>query len=163
MPEISDSLADEPVGDLVGPTDVDRVLDLDESRTYGVRGVVAILESPAYDYSDTAIVFENPIPVQDPAGQHIGFATVTLNGTWLVADLSLMYSTPERLLLETGSEPLYVYPSGHMSVENGRQNGLLDLFGQKPQVYSIEIARLVVDRVKPRDERIGRLGEGVLL
>lgn len=87
------------IGDLPGPTAVDGALDLDAARVYQVRSVILRKNDCPIDLR----LPSGPVAIYNDEHAIIGFATVYSYFGDVVMDAAIVYSTPERLLLETGA------------------------------------------------------------
>lgn len=113
----------------------DRVIDGSESRLYRFRKIVST-QNVRFSSIGT-----NPVPVYGEAGV-IGFASLWIAGTMLIADFAIDYATPERLSAETRTGLRY-YPLLTWSVKDG--------------VMAIDGVSLSVSR--PADKAVSPIGE----
>lgn len=159
-----DDVDDEPIGALDGILERETVIDLKDTRLCRVRTVLAHLdETPRLDFEDSEIEIENPIRVMAD-DRNIGWATVALNGYRLVADLALEFSSPERFVIETGSEDLYARVSGALQfkLDDGADTGVLDLYGSKRSVRRLLVESIVITRDRGLDPDLEPLGKAFL-
>ena len=158
---------------LAGSTDVERVVVGDEVKLARFRAVVGILDSDHYDYSDTEVVVDNPVPIlSDDSGERIGYAALSLEPrpavsviddllyvapSQLVAEAAIDYATPERLDVETGARRLWLVPCGEMDVVEGAGLGegvRLAFQGARAPVEAIRLYYLVLTPEEPDDPRL---------
>jgi hypothetical protein len=130
---------------------VDRVLDLDDAKTYRVETTVLILDDyvPSYGYAGAAVLFKNPVPVYSDEGRGIGFAALSVTGRAVEAEIFLRYDTNERFLLETKSQPLYINVPQMVSGSN-TDTGII-------KVEAVVISRLYITTDPNVDDRLGPL------
>lgn len=158
-------MENEEPGKLDGAPVIERVLTEEQLRTYSARVVVTYLDSDVFDLRNSQIIFrENPIPVMGLSGDRIGFASVWVDGyashQHVVAQLSLVYDSEERLLIETKSAYIYAYLTGRvMGVD--LHHAFMDF------CRPVEVAAIIVDSIRldtraPHDRRLQAVGEPVL-
>lgn len=156
------------LGDLPAETEADRVITQESAQVYRARVLLAVLDSPHYDFSDAHITSANPVPVFGyESSDKIGFAAVSLEEgegktPKLVADLTIDYSTPERLEIEEGR--LYARVAGEWDGHASEEEDafLLDFYGERVKIDEVRIAYIVLAPEKPRDARILPVGRPVL-
>lgn len=95
-------------------TEIDRVFTDSEVRLLRIRATLLELSPTWYDPHNTRIQLENPLPIRSEDGRLLGYASVSMEGSRLVADMSIDYATPERLTIQNGSPPLYAVPVGEV-------------------------------------------------
>lgn len=140
---------------------ISKVIDLNESETFKVSTVLALLDRKTgflpNMVDDPAFEVTNPVPVYSyPAPKPIGFAMVTHDADRkrIIADLFLSKSCPERLDIETRSRKLWSY--GCYRVMEYR------VVGDQELRSKFSILRVLIDDSQPDDERLPALGEAVL-
>jgi hypothetical protein len=149
------------IGALDAESAVDRVITQDEVKLYRFSCVLAHLDGPVYDFSSCTLRLDkNPMPVYSDDMKQIGFASVepvrlaTHKIIGIKANVSIDYSTEERLLLETHSVKLYPRVFGAMSVGN---MAVFDF--QRPLTpMTLRIDGIQVSRNRPQDQRIDAIG-----
>lgn len=163
-------LVEDVIGDLSGPLPIEPYHDQESARTFSGKGVVAVLDSPFFDFSDTTVLIDGEVPavrVVDDQGRLLGYANLSLQGPKLVAAFSIRYDSPERLSLETQSPLMYFQVRGrldwHLDVPDETvEAGVLDLLGSKVVVDVIKVDALVLSQNKPKDDRVSPIGPPVL-
>jgi len=86
----------------------ERVVTELDGRTFPVTALVAEGGGDWFEFS-------NPVRVKSSDDRLIGFANLRLEGQRLYADAAIDYSTPERLSIEAGGDPLWAYVVPHAS------------------------------------------------
>lgn len=116
----------------------------EEARTFRVRQVIGYLDQmPRYV---TGVWYDNPVPViRALDGEQLGYAYLTVDETKIVADVMLLYSTEERLLIETGDK-LYARIDAEVPTATG----------------PLCIGALTISSEPRKDSRIEPLGKPVL-
>ncbi|GAC1697148.1 MAG: hypothetical protein NVS9B9_19710 [Ktedonobacteraceae bacterium] len=138
----------EVIGDLP-PAAVDRVIDSADTRLYRKPGVeIFNMNAPHIDYSQAILQCDNPVPVYGSEWNQIGYANVYVSGlSCIFADLIIDYHTAERLIIETGSFPIYPAVSGTVQYRNGFDSmATLDNYTQMARV---DIIRIYDIRLRP--------------
>lgn len=151
--------AQDSVTKLDGEPAVSRVIIQDEVKLYRARLTVAYLDGGVYDFGPTSVSFaQQPTPVYNDEHQAIGFAALSVerteNGRRIVAEVTIDYATPERLLAETQSEKLYPWIFGSMRMA---QIPLFD-FQARLVPMTLVVHGVQFSRLRPTDERVGALG-----
>ncbi|NDD54464.1 hypothetical protein EBZ39_11410 [bacterium] len=143
-------------------TEVDRVIDGAETKTLAVTGVVAHLSSGSLDFTDSNIFLDNPVPVLGLGDLVVGYATISLQGQSLVAEVFLRYDSEERLLVENG-ESLYPHINGQMHLDGKASfEGALNLHSPKCPVANLYVDSLFLSRSPPTNTAIPALGKASL-
>ena len=138
-----------------------KIILQEDVKLFRVKGVVAILDTPFYDYTKAKINLHNPTPVKDFSTKKIGFANVFVENDKLIADVVLDYYTPERFDIDVKND-VYLGVNGFLVLEEEKLKRL-DLYGITKKVLQISILSLVLTHRKPTDTRISPLGEIVLV
>jgi hypothetical protein len=139
-------------------------IDGDDVRLYRAHVVVAYLDGSVYDFAESKIVFENPVPVQGSSGKTIGYAALFMEEIGdrplkrVVADIVIDYACEERLLAETQEIRLWAHAHGTIS---GRPAHVFDFHAPIP-ISKVEIKGLTITNARPHDERIASLGAPVM-
>jgi hypothetical protein len=115
-----------------------------DPKTFSFRGVVLELKDGFYDYSKCKFVFHNPTAVKSQDGDLLGYAHVSRSGHKIIADISIDYSTPERLDLQT-NQKLYAHATGLWSP------GLI-FHDLKSLAYAFPVKEVEILSVKLSDE-----------
>lgn len=140
-------------------TEVDRVIDGAETKTLAVKGVVAYLSSGSLDFTESNIFLDNPVPVLGLGDSVVGYATISLQGQSLVAELFLRYDSEERLLVENG-ESLYPHINGEMYLDGKASfKGPLNLHSPKCAVANLYVDSLFLSRSPSTNTAIPPLGK----
>jgi hypothetical protein len=128
---------------------IDKVITEESGKVFNIK--VKLLDLRAGnnkdDYSRCEITYSNPIKVYDESKRMIGSASVHVdsNGNALIGNISLDYSTPERLNIQTGI-PMYPHLDAFkVCVENEDGN---------TAVEHLEIDSIWLSLMPPEDKRI---------
>ena len=140
-------------------TEVDRVIDVAETKTLVLNGVIAHLSSGSFNFTDTNIFLDNPVPVLGLSESVVGYANISLQGQSLVAEVSLRYDSEERLLVENG-ENIYPHLNGEM-VLDGKVSfkGALNLHSSKSPVANLYIDSIFLSRSPSTNSALPPLGK----
>lgn len=134
-------------------TEIDRVFTDSDARLLRVKADLVSLSPTWYDPANTRIQVESPLPVRSEDGRLLGYASATVEGHRLVADIAIDYATPERLTIQNGSPPLYAVPVGEVKV--AFHASLSDWDASKPMhasllaVWGIVLAQTSVAKAEP--------------
>jgi len=153
-----DNNREEEVGKLNGTPAVDRAYTQEETKLFRRKAVLTYLDGPVYDFDLDRVEFENPVPVYGSDMKKLGFAMVSVEDNRILADITIDYSTEERLLAETGSTDLFPRFFGRMGVP---AMALFD-FQAPTQVLQLMLDGIQLSPDKPADPRLGRFGDPVL-
>lgn len=137
----------------------ERVVYGEEVRLYRGRVVLAYFDSPAYDFSMADILIPPEVRVLNEEGVVIGYARVETEKTAggvgrMVADVSIDYHCPERLLAE--QREVWAVPD--LVVES---DPYVTNFKQPPVVLQVALRGIWLARTKLPDDRIAPLGSPV--
>lgn len=132
-----------------------RIVTSEDTKLFRVTGIVAILDSPFYDFSQTKWTITNPTKIKDTNRKTVGFANVFIQNNKLVAECSLEYNMPERLDIEAQTG-IYLVPNGLMVPDT--VTGTLDLYGMQKRILKVVVTSLLLTHKRPRDTRLGPLG-----
>lgn len=133
----------------------------DDVKLFNVVGILAILDSPFFDYSEVNVKFRNPVSVKDTQRKKIGFANIFLQNGKIAAELSIDYHCPERLDIEN-KNGVFLNAVGSTTGITASVNSI-DFYGKKQKIKEIVIYSLIITDKRPLDSRISVLGEPVLL
>lgn len=98
----------EAIGALVGATDVDRVIDGGSAKTVHGWGVVGSLDGIKEFLDGRLFTAKTSLPVFGSDKETlIGFGSLRVESGLVFADLNIMHDTPERMLIESGSQRLF--------------------------------------------------------
>ncbi len=98
----------EEVGSLDNPPPIERVITEENAKTFQVSTELFILDKIGdYDFTNCKVEFSNPVPVKNSSGTVIGSAVVSVEHSFVHAEVFLDYSTPERLDIQTKATPVY--------------------------------------------------------
>lgn len=87
---------------------VDKVYTEQDTKTYNVVADVFYLDKKKNkNFKECSVLVENPVHVRNDENQIIGSAVIYVENHVVIADITLDYSTPERLNIETKSMPVY--------------------------------------------------------
>ncbi len=153
---------EEAVWDITGTPEVDRVLLQDEVKLYRARAVLAYLDSPHYDYDDTVVSYENPLPVRNEEGALIGHANIALVNGRIIGDVLIEYASPERLVAETRQGVRHYPRLMGTSMGTLSASPFVDTFGKKLKVLALTVKGITLSAHASSDERLQPLGEPVL-
>jgi len=137
-----------------------KIFTQEDVKLFRVKGVLAILDTPFYDYSNTKFLFHNPTPVKDSSNKRVGFANVYLDNNKLMADVILDYFIPDRLDIDIKNN-IYLSING-FKVEEPEASNRIDLLGHIKKIQEVSILSLSLTHKRPIDNRIEPLGELVL-
>jgi hypothetical protein len=132
--------------------DQNKPYPLDTVRLFRVSSI--LFQFPKERRPPPRIQFLNPVEVQAD-GRRLGWASVWVADSSLLANLVFSYQSPERLSIESGSEKLYARLKGvfEMDEEPFEYGGLYDAdrLPRVTEVYvtSIEITREPAFRGQP--------------
>jgi hypothetical protein len=147
---------DEQITPLTEPAPIERVIDGNEVKLYRARAVIAYLDGEVYDLEATVFQFEDSlVPVVSDDGRQLGFATVTIEGTRVVADFGIDYASEERFLAETEAIKLYPHLYGSMVF----MPMLTFDFHKRLAPTKLRIDGVVLSQKRPTDERVPALGK----
>lgn len=132
----------------------------EEVRLFDITGVVAILDSPYYDFSNTKFKYHNPVVVKDFSRKKIGFGNIFIENNKLLVKMSIDYHSPDRLDIEN-KVPVYVACFGGLICDTPQ--GAIDFYGKKRSVTELIVYSLFLSHKKPSDSRILPLNEPILL
>lgn len=127
-----------PVDSIDGALVPPKVIEANENRLFHARAVILhkdhlrqVMGEQGHIFSGE-LIFENPVRVTDPGGQKaLGFADVAWEGDRLVATVSLPYSSPERLTIET--QPIWAESAFSVGFEQPTQLRSLFLSPRRPR------------------------------
>ncbi len=88
---------------------IEDVLDTETAKTFTVKALIDKVDNKV-----EIVAASNPLRVVGEDGSNVGFATIYMERNMLVADLVINYSSPERLLIETGEK---IYASADKFIE----------------------------------------------
>lgn len=121
------------------------------ARTFNVKAIIFYLHNIHNHYSLKEDVSNVPIYGLDKKTL-IGFANIHQSGDKLIADLSIEYSSPERLEIETMSSKIYVEMGYHAELIKD---------SPLPVVHSLEVLGLCLVN-RPNNAKLDPLGTPVL-
>jgi hypothetical protein len=156
---------EEAVWDIAGTPEVEKVFLQDEAKLYRTRAVLGYIENKHFDYTGSTITTEFPVvPVENDEGKLIGFANLTINKKSIWADISIDYSTPERLSAELrDGERVFPRMVGELVTREENPSPFVDLAGGRRVVVSLKVSKVVLSSQASSDKRLQPLGEPVLL
>ena len=137
-----------------------KIYTQEDAKLFRVKGVLAILDTPFYDYTNAKFSLHNPTPVKDSSHKRVGFANVYLENNKLMADVVLDYFIPDRLDIDI-KNGIYLTING-FKVEEAETSTRIDLLGHIRKIHEVSILSLSLTHKKPLDNRIEPLGEPVL-
>lgn len=86
-----------------------RTLDLKTERTCTAWAVIGSLESIKDRLGSRELVVNQPLPVVGIDNKNlIGYGSLKVESTQVYADISILYNTAERLVLDAADEDLYI-------------------------------------------------------
>jgi hypothetical protein len=125
---------------------IDKVHVLDDTKIFRARGVLGTVRSDFLDYDNVIPEFTNPLPVINDLGDTIGYADLEFSEGKLIANITIAYSSFERLSIETDSEPMYLVPFGVLTVHPNNTYGELNMNGHKQSVNELIIYEVRITR-----------------
>jgi hypothetical protein len=144
------------------------ILDTERTAPYRTSAILGYLsDSPHFDFSKAEFLYNNPLVVKSEDGRTIGHAVVHIDENWKVlADIFLIYSTPERLEIETGAMRWYPRILGTMGPQESTPC-LLQFYGEPRKILTVYFLGVVLTREAPTQDSTGRnqilpLGEKIL-
>lgn len=146
----------------VSETTIERVVDNSTAKTFPVKAVLAILDSPHLTFNFMELNVDNPVPVYSADRKILGYASVFVEGNKLLAEGSIDYASPERLSIETNSEKLYLGLFEGFVDSEPMYSSDVDLYGCKSDVFEIVVGSLRIAPYKPQDDRLEPVGKPVL-
>lgn len=124
-----------------------------EARIFRVEAVLGTLKG-----LETLQIFAHPaLSVYSDDNHLLGHARVVKRRGELVAEMALDYATEERLLVETGAEPLYAWVVGSFSLSGQKRyavggNGSAGLDLTVPPTPVLLVDEIIVSRCQPSKE-----------
>ena len=137
------------------PLEPTRLIEQGDARTFATHAILLDMapgKSELYDYSDTALLNDAPVPVVGSEGRQIGWASVSQVGTKLVAAIKIDFHCPERLSIEAGEKVYAVSSIERFGPEFS--NGVI------APVEAVEVTSICLDSlVRSSDLHIPPVGE----
>lgn len=128
----------------------------EDAKLFRVKGILAILDTPFFDYTDTKFMLHNPTPVKDSSHQRVGFANIYIENNRIMADVVLDYFIPDRLDIDI-KNGIYLTING-FKVEEPELSNKIDLLGRIKKIQEVSILSISLTHKRPVDHRIKPLG-----